>query len=118
MDPLHRSNGIPSVKYKYKKIVRASVSSIPRPPAHAQIQRGGESRPHLEKICNIQLFQKPLTFTVLSALNFVKIKALRYHGALSIINTFVNFKGPLNHAIVSYPNGVQASLKSKIISAP
>ena len=32
MDPLHplyRSNGIPSVKYEYKKIVRAFVSSTP-----------------------------------------------------------------------------------------
>ena len=47
----------------------------------------------------VQLFVnlKPLSFTVLNALKFVKIKTLQYHGA-SIIKTSDNFKGPLNHA--------------------
>ena len=35
-----------------------------------------------------------------SYIDFNKIKTLQYHGAFSTITTFVNFEGPLNHAIV------------------
>ena len=42
---------------------------------------------------------KAIKFYILNALNFILKKTLQYHGALSIIKTSVNFKGPLNHAI-------------------
>ena len=43
---------------------------------------------------------KPLNCYSLPLYNFVIIKTLQYHSALSTIKTFVNFKGPLNQAIV------------------